>query len=140
MRCVLETERLKLRELSLDDLDFVAEMLADADVMRFYPKRHSREESAAWIQRQLDRYDRDGYLAAAVAIREMDFRDELEQISVPTLVIIGEKDPATIPEYGELIAASIPGALAFVVPNAAHLSNIEQPDIFTEALVDFLES
>jgi 3-oxoadipate enol-lactonase len=68
----------------------------------------------------------------------MDFRDELKQIDVPTLVIIGEKDPATIPEYGELIAASIPGAETFVVPDAAHLSNIEQPDIYTKALVDFL--
>ena len=81
----------------------------------------------------------DGYLAASVAIRDMDFRDELKQITVPTLVIIGEKDPATIPEYGELIAASIPGAETFTVPDAAHLSNIEQPHVFTKALTDFLE-
>ncbi len=50
MRFVLETDRLALREMSLDDLDFVATMLADPQVMRFYPKCYSREESAGWIE------------------------------------------------------------------------------------------
>ncbi len=56
MRTILETPRLLLREMSLDDLDFIAEMLADPLVMRFYPKTYSREEAAAWIDRQQDRY------------------------------------------------------------------------------------
>jgi RimJ/RimL family protein N-acetyltransferase len=47
--------------MSLDDLDFVASMLADPEVMRFYPRRYSREESEAWVRRQLDRYSRDGH-------------------------------------------------------------------------------
>jgi RimJ/RimL family protein N-acetyltransferase len=53
---LIETERLLLREMELGDLDFVAEMLADADVMRFYPKRYNREESRAWIEKQMRRY------------------------------------------------------------------------------------
>ena len=53
---VIETERLALREMALDDLDFVARMLADAEVMRFYPKQYTREESRAWIERQIERY------------------------------------------------------------------------------------
>jgi len=60
MRTILETPRLRLREMSLDDLDFIAEMLADPLVMRFYPQIYSREEAAAWIERQLDRYARHG--------------------------------------------------------------------------------
>ncbi len=56
---VLETERLRLRRMSLDDLDFVAEMLAHPEVMRFYPKCHTRSESAEWIERQLARYEKD---------------------------------------------------------------------------------
>jgi RimJ/RimL family protein N-acetyltransferase len=58
---VLETERLRLRRMSLDDLDFVAEMLAHPEVMRFYPKCHTRSESAEWIERQLARYEKDGH-------------------------------------------------------------------------------
>jgi RimJ/RimL family protein N-acetyltransferase len=58
---VLETSRLRLRELVPDDLGFMAEMLADAEVMRYYPKRLTRELSADWIERQIARYKTDGY-------------------------------------------------------------------------------
>jgi RimJ/RimL family protein N-acetyltransferase len=61
MTFLLETPRLILREVSHDDLDFLAEMLADPDVMRYYPNCYSRDESAAWIDRQLDRYARHGH-------------------------------------------------------------------------------
>lgn len=60
MRIVLETRRLVLAELSLADLDFYASMTGDPWVMRYYPKRLSREEAAAGIRQQLDRYARDG--------------------------------------------------------------------------------
>lgn len=58
---ILETPRLALRELTVDDLDFVADMLGDDVVMRFYPKRLDRAESLEWIERQRMRYDRDGH-------------------------------------------------------------------------------
>jgi [ribosomal protein S5]-alanine N-acetyltransferase len=58
---VLETERLRLRELAVSDLDFVSEMLGDADVMRHYPSRLDRDASLAWIERQRMRYARDGH-------------------------------------------------------------------------------
>jgi RimJ/RimL family protein N-acetyltransferase len=58
---ILETERLRLRELVEDDLDFMAEMLADAEVMRYYPKRLTRDLSREWIDRQIARYKTDGY-------------------------------------------------------------------------------
>ena len=60
MRIVLETRRLVLSELSLADLDFVAAMTGAPWVMRYYPKRLNREEAAAGIRQQLDRYARDG--------------------------------------------------------------------------------
>lgn len=58
---ILETSRLVFREMSLDDLDFVAAMLANPEVMRYYPKCHTRDEAAAWVQRQMDRYARHGH-------------------------------------------------------------------------------
>lgn len=61
MKVILETRRLFLREMRLQDLDFIASMLSDAEVMRFYPKNYSREESQAWIQRQIDRYQKVGH-------------------------------------------------------------------------------
>jgi [ribosomal protein S5]-alanine N-acetyltransferase len=61
MKQVLNTLRLILREMSLDDLDFVAAMLADPEVMRCYPKCYSREEAQTWVQRQIKRYARHGH-------------------------------------------------------------------------------
>ena len=58
---ILETSRLILREMSLDDLDFVAEMLAHPEVMRYYPKCYSRDEAETWTQRQMNRYARHGH-------------------------------------------------------------------------------
>ena len=61
MSVILETPRLTLRELTQDDLDFVAEMLAHPEVMHFWPRPYTRNEAADWIQRHRERYTRDGF-------------------------------------------------------------------------------
>jgi len=60
-RPIHETPRLLLRELVAGDLDFVAEMLAHSEVMRFWPRRYTREEAAQWVRRQQERYAHDGF-------------------------------------------------------------------------------
>jgi len=79
-----------------------------------------------------------GYAGCSAAIREMDQRDVISTIDLPVLVISGADDPATLPEHGELIANSIPGALYEAIANAAHLSNIEQTETYNKLLVEFL--
>jgi 3-oxoadipate enol-lactonase len=79
-----------------------------------------------------------GYAGCCAAIRDMDIREEVSAIRIPTLVIIGEKDPATTPEQGELIAKSVKGATLTVISDAAHLSNVEQPEQYMKALKGFL--
>jgi RimJ/RimL family protein N-acetyltransferase len=61
MAPILETPRLALREMSPGDLDFVAAMLGHPEVMRFYPKVYSRDEARTWLERQRERYARDGH-------------------------------------------------------------------------------
>ncbi len=78
-----------------------------------------------------------GYVACIEAIRDMDLRDALPKIKAPTLVIAGRHDPATSVAMAEAICAGIPHA-RLVVLEAAHLSNIEQPQEFTDAVLDFL--
>jgi 3-oxoadipate enol-lactonase len=77
-----------------------------------------------------------GYIAAAAAVRDLDLRDSLSRIGLPVLVIAGSQDPSTPPSMGEQIASGIPGARLAVL-EAAHLSNIEQPDEFNRLLHDF---
>jgi RimJ/RimL family protein N-acetyltransferase len=61
MKHVFDTRRLILREMSLDDLDFIAAMMADPEVMRFYPKCYSRDEAQSWVERQMYRYTQYGH-------------------------------------------------------------------------------
>jgi RimJ/RimL family protein N-acetyltransferase len=61
MKIILETARLVLREMTLDDLDFMAALLGDRETMRFYPQDYSRADAEAWIRRALDRYARHGH-------------------------------------------------------------------------------
>jgi 3-oxoadipate enol-lactonase len=79
----------------------------------------------------------DGYIACGEAVRDMDHRELLPRVKNPTLVIIGRHDPATTPDAGEYIAKNIPGAEHFMI-DAAHISNVEQPQQFNDAVLGFL--
>ncbi|MFL6719251.1 MAG: alpha/beta fold hydrolase, partial [Burkholderiaceae bacterium] len=83
--------------------------------------------------------DPEGYAANCAAVRDMDQRSEIAAIRVPTLVISGSHDLATPPADGRAAADAIPGA-RYVELDAAHLSNWEQPEQFTTALLDFLSA
>jgi 3-oxoadipate enol-lactonase len=78
-----------------------------------------------------------GYQGCCAAIRDMDQRHSIRQASNPVLVLIGAHDPATTPEAGRLIHQRIAGSKA-VTLNAAHIGNVEDPDAFLAATLDFL--
>ena len=58
---ILETDRLRLREFTLDDLDDLAAMVADEEQMRFYPATRTRHEARAWIKRNRVLYEELGF-------------------------------------------------------------------------------
>ena len=61
----------------------------------------------------------------------------LSQITCPTQIIVGELDQATPPSDANLMAEKIPGARLAIIPAAAHLANIEQPEVFNEIVGSF---
>ncbi len=63
---------------------------------------------------------------------------DLGRITVPTLVLVGEEDVATVPEKAERIAAAIRGAKLVRIPRAGHSSTVEEPAAVTAALESFL--
>jgi RimJ/RimL family protein N-acetyltransferase len=97
MKTVLETERLCLREMNLDDLDFVASMIAHPEVMRYYPKLYNRSEAQEWIERQMKRYAEHGHGLWLVLERASG------QPVGQTGLIIQEVDGVQEPEIGYLI-------------------------------------
>ena len=62
----------------------------------------------------------------------------IEQIAVPTLVITGDEDRVYPPALAHEIARRIPGAELLTLKGVGHLSNLEQPDEFNQAVLDFL--
>ena len=90
------------------------------------------------IRKMLLSTDPIGYCGCCHAIRDMDQRADLGRISAPVLVIGGTQDPSTPPHYSEEIARGIAGS-TLVMLEAAHLSNIEQREGYTTALLAFLE-
>lgn len=62
----------------------------------------------------------------------------LAQITCPTQIIVGELDLPTPPSDAKLMADRIPNARLAVIPEAAHLSNLEQPDLFNKTVRAFV--
>lgn len=79
-----------------------------------------------------------GYAACCLAIAGLDTTARLPEIKIPALVIVGADDLATAPAVAELIHAQITGSQLVVLPSAAHISNVEQPERFTAVVQDFL--
>jgi 3-oxoadipate enol-lactonase len=63
---------------------------------------------------------------------------KLESIRVPTHIVVGADDRLTPPELARGMAARIAGAALTIIPEAGHLSNLEQPERFNAAVLDFL--
>ncbi len=80
----------------------------------------------------------DGFCANCHAIKALDQTGILSGISTPTLIIVGAEDPATTPEMSRTIHAEIAGSELAILPDAAHLANIEQPAAFNDVLTNFL--
>jgi 3-oxoadipate enol-lactonase len=76
----------------------------------------------------------DGYAAATEVVAHLDLRDDLSGITAQTLVLSGTEDVATPPAMGRALADGIPGASFVEIPGAAHLGNLERPDVVTDLI------
>jgi non-heme chloroperoxidase len=76
---------------------------------------------------------------AVMAMRDRaDFSATVHKIDCPVLVVTGEQDVIIRAEDSRDMAAAIPGARFVLVPDSGHLSNMENPQAFNRALLDFI--
>ncbi len=103
-----------------------------------YTRQHHVEVEAL-VRRMVEAATGSGIAAAArgMALRA-DSNDLLPQITVPTLVVVGEADKLTPPTVAQEYAVRISGAEFAMIPRAGHLSNLEQPEAFLEVVRNFL--
>ena len=112
--------------------DMIVERYLHADF------RSTRPEIADAIRQRLLRDDPEGYAASCFAVAHVDWADRLSEIWQPTLVISGALDGGAPPAMGQAIAERIPGSEMAVFKNASHLSVIETPHLFGDAIDGFL--
>ena len=79
-----------------------------------------------------------GYTGCCHAIAALNLTDHLKAITLPTMIIVGEDDPATPVAASRVINEQIKGSELVILKSAAHLSNLEQPEAFNQALTGFL--
>ena len=99
-----------------------------------------REHSPQTIARMTEMFlatPLEGYIACCEAVRDMDHREILSGITAPTLIIAGKQDPATTVENAEFIRDRIKGSQIALI-DAAHISNVEQPEFYSKTVLDFL--
>jgi 3-oxoadipate enol-lactonase len=81
----------------------------------------------------------EGYVGGCTAVRDMDARESITGIRVPTLIISGTHDPVTTPGDGRFMAERIAGSVFKELP-AAHLSSVEAAEAFTMEVARFLKA
>jgi len=79
-----------------------------------------------------------GYVGCSHAIPKINLTARLKEIKCPILVICGEQDAGTPPAMAREIHDAAPGSKLVLIPQAAHISNMEQPQAFTRAMEAFL--
>ena len=80
----------------------------------------------------------DGFSGCCSAIATINTLDRLHEIKCPALVIVGAQDHGTPPAMAKLIHEHLPNSEYLVIDDAAHIANVEQPEIFNRAVQKFL--
>jgi 3-oxoadipate enol-lactonase len=86
------------------------------------------------------RTDLEVFRTACMALAELDLRPQLPQVKVPVLVLVGEHDEATPPPMSRELAALLPNARLKIIAGCAHVPQLQSPNIFLDAIADFLPS
>jgi len=117
----------------------LAEVFDAAFPRLVHPKHRTDPRVRTIMSKMVDEVGVEGFVNQQLAnIGRPDSRPGLGAIRCPTLVLVGDRDELTPPDRAAEIARAIGGARLVEIPGSGHSSPIEQPDLVTRALVDFL--
>jgi pimeloyl-ACP methyl ester carboxylesterase len=120
-----------------------AELTSDEFTSRYLPGMFSAAAPAAVRKEMADLmrgWHPVGFRLMSRAVASADTRSFLSTISVPTLLIWGDADARSPLAVGEDFHRRIPGSRLVVLPDAGHVSNLEQPEAFNAAVSGFCEA
>ncbi len=105
-----------------------------------YTRQHEPQvETQVW-QMMNDAMPQGIAAASRGMAQRLDSTGLLASIQVPTLVMVGEQDALTPPGVAQAYAQQIPNSQFVVIPHAGHVSNMEQPEVFQQAVRGFLHN
>lgn len=99
-----------------------------------------RPEAVRKIRTIIEKTSPDTLCSTLIALAaRTDTTENLSKITIPTLILVGENDQLTPPAAAQGMANRIRGARIHILPDAAHMSNLENPEEFNSYLRDFFE-
>jgi 3-oxoadipate enol-lactonase len=118
------------------------EPLVQSTLERWFtePFRKSRKDVVDKVAKMIRTTPPAGYAGCCHAISALDVTDKISAIKTPTIAIVGEDDPGTPVAAHKVIHEKIAGSRLEIIPQAAHLANMEQPEAFNRALTSFLNT
>jgi 3-oxoadipate enol-lactonase len=119
------------------------EKFADGTLPSLLSEAHINPEDEVYqfVHDMILQNEVEGICATLLALAARpDTTASLEKISIPTLILVGENDKLTPPDAAERLHNNIKGSRLHKIPDAAHLSNLENSEDFNAKLTDFLHS
>ena len=120
--------------------------------------RDAVSDTSAWLENQMAYYPgvdpdivqslrrRSVEVGPAVELNDLlacdqfDVMNEIQNITLPTLVICGAEDTMTPVKYADFLADNIPGARKAIIPHANHFVQLQQPKLVNASIEEFLAS
>jgi 3-oxoadipate enol-lactonase len=113
--------------------------LLDSTLSRWFtqPYKEANSEKLQKIARGILSTPVEGFAGCSSAIAHINTFDRLKEIDCPTMIIVGIEDHGTPPEMAKKIHSQVKDSVLHIIPNASHISNVEQTEIFNQHLEDF---
>lgn len=114
--------------------------IAEAMVERWFtaPTLAAKPAYLDTVRKMLLATSVEGFAGCTGAIKHSGLSQRVAALRIPTLFLAGDQDAALPVELMRQVQSQVPGARAAAIPGAGHLSNLEQPAAFNEALLAFL--
>lgn len=101
--------------------------------------RDSNTEMVAKMRAEFLKTTDDGYRGCAAALKELNYLKDLPNLKVPTLFIAGSEDKGAPPAVMKEMASAAAHGQYVEIPDAGHIINVNAPEAFSLAIMDFLE-
>jgi len=117
------------------------EAIVQSTVTRWSSERLAERNPGAIrrMEEMIRRTSAVGYCGCAAALTRLNYGHRLGEIQAPTLLICGSEDHGAPPENTRQMHAMIKGSGFLEIPQAGHISNIEQPEMFNAAVANLFD-